>query len=103
MTKRVIAYRNSTEEFDDSLFGIVWNFAFPHALRATAVAAVISTPVFIGGFLFAPAGTSRVDHGTDLVGRQHSFLWEHGGHAVGAVVNGATGLFEAINDNGANQ
>mgnify|MGYP004349481257 CR=1 FL=1 len=52
MTKRVIAYRHSSEEFDDSLFGYVWNFAFPHALRATVVAAVISAPVFVGGFLF---------------------------------------------------
>ena len=100
---RTISYGSREDEFNDSFAGDIFNFVYPHALRATVVAAIISAPIFVGGFLFAPQGTSRLEHGTELVGRQHQFLWHYGRQGAAVVWNGVTGTFNAINDNGSSK
>ena len=107
--QKIIAYRNKAEEFDDTLFGSlfnsVWNFLDPttHLLRALKVGVLISSPVFLVAAAFAPAGTNRLSYGADKVKDQHAFLWAYGLTATAVVVRTAVDIAAPIIDNGASQ
>ena len=103
MAKKIIAYRNSKEQFDDEISSAIWGFFLSNGWRALLGFILVSTPVFLGGVLTAPTGTPRVDHGYQLVERQHEFLWTHATNAVKSVSIAVSSTFESFNENGSNK
>lgn len=100
---KIIAYRNSREEWDDSILGWFCDLTIPPAFRALKWFLIISSPVFLLGAAVAPQGVGRIDHGIEQVGKQHSFMWYYATAAVYSVVFFTVKGIEVFNENGQDQ
>ena len=81
----------------------LWEDIGPHVWRAAKWFCIVSSPVFLTGAIIAPQGINRVDHGLNLVGQQHEFLWGYAGGGVKNTFNAIHSVVGPILDNGASE
>ena len=103
MTDRIIAYRNSSEEYEDSLgWGLV-DWVAGHVWKATKVGIAISILPFTIGTMVAPEGTNRLEKGAEYTEITHAFLWSSAGQALGTSLEVIVPPIAAWMDNGSQQ
>jgi len=101
MTKKVRVYDSWQSQVDDELSEGLWNFVFEHGFKCLAAFVVVSSPVFLIGAATAPAGVNRLNHGSEMVGKQHEFLWGYLGGGIKNTSNAVGSVLGPILDNGA--
>ena len=86
-------HRTWTEEANDQFSEWFWTKIVGNGILGFFL---VSSPVFLIGAVTAPEGINRASHATELVGKQHAFLWSY---VAGGVKNTVEALAPII-DNG---
>jgi hypothetical protein len=86
-------HRTWSEEANDQLSEWFWTKIVGGGILGFFL---VSSPVFLVGTVTAPEGVNRVNHATEMVARQHAFLWSY---VAGGVKNTVEVLAPTI-DNG---
>jgi len=100
-TQKTRVYRNWQEQWDDEFSEWFWTFTAEHVIKCLAAFVVVSSPVFLIGAAVAPTGVNRLEHGAELVGKQHEFLWGYLGGGIKNTLNVTGSVLGPIINNGA--